>query len=181
MKASNSPPFRSNGVPFSLVEAPRGRYAAVVNANVDLHDYFEGFSFEYRGLLRVPWNSRKTKLDGKLELVENPGLNRTKINNFRIGVKMYDVSHTIDFGEVNGKLMQEYVVECYVELTATNVFTTEVQVLDRWPSNLGENYQDAGNQYPVEDGPPKKLNVVAKRALSAPTSTRRSKVRKPKR
>ena len=118
---------------------------------VDLHDYFEGFSFEYRGLLRVPWNPKKTKLDGKLELVDNPGLNRTKINNFKIAVRFFDVSHTIDFGVINGKTMQEYVVECYAELQATNVITTEVQVLDRWPSNLGENYLDSGNQYPVED------------------------------
>src|SRR5882757_5765847 len=111
-----------------------------MNVDVDLHDYFEGFSFAYRGVLRIPWNPRKTKLDGKLELVDNPGLNRTKINNFRIAVKFVDLSHTLDFGLVNGKQMQEYVVECYVELIATNVFTTEVQVLDRWPSNLGEHY-----------------------------------------
>ena len=117
-----------------------------MNVAVDLHDNFEGFSFGYRGLLRVPWNVRKTKLDGKLELVDNPGLNRTKINNFKIAVRFFDLSHTIDFGVVNGKLIQELVLECYVELQATNVITTEVQLLDRWPSILGENYQDSGNQ-----------------------------------
>jgi hypothetical protein len=145
-----------------------------MNVDVDLHDYFEGFSFEYGGFLRVLWNARKTKLEGKLELVDNPGLNRTKINNFKIAVKFYDLSHPIDFGEVDGKLMQEYVVECYAELIATNVITTEAEVLDRWPSNLGENYQDSGNQYPVEDAAPKKLiSVQAKTSVGKSKPTRK--------
>jgi hypothetical protein len=153
-----------------------------MTVDVDLHDYFEGFSFEYRGLLRVPWNSRKTKLDGKLELVDNPGLNRTKINNFKIAVKFIDLSHTIDFGEVDGKQMQEFVVECYAELTATNVFTTEVEVLDRWPSNLGNNYEDSGNQYPVEGAaPPRRQSVTKKLTAPARAAPRRSKGRKTKR
>jgi hypothetical protein len=152
-----------------------------MNADVDLHDYFEGFSFEYRGVLRVLWNPRKTKLDGNLELVDNPGLNRTKINNFKIAVKFIDLSHTIDFGVVNGKQMQEYVVECYAELTATNVFTTEVEVLDRWPSNLGENYQDSGNQYPVEDEAPKKQAPTAalKRGKSSESAATQTAKRRP--
>lgn len=128
-----------------------------MNVDIELYDYFEGFSFQYRGLLRVPWNRAKTKLEGKLDLVDNPGLNRTKINNFKIAVRLFDVSHTIDFGVVGGQPMEEYVVECYAELTATNLVTTEVQTLDRWPSNLGLNYQDYGNPYPVNDvSPPKK-------------------------
>jgi len=150
-----------------------------MTVDVDLHDYFEGFSFEYRDLLRVPWNPRKTRLDGKLELVDNPGLNRIKINNFKISVKFLDLSHTIDFGEVDGKQMQEFVVECYTELIATNVFTTEVQVLDRWPSNLGNNYEDSGNQYPVESiTAGKKLTVAKARTASV---SRQSKVRTKKR
>lgn len=137
---------------------------------VELHDYFEGFSFEYRSQLRVPWNVRKTKLDGKLELVDNPGLNRTKINNFKIAVRFYDLSHVIDFGVINGKQTQEYVVECYAELQATNVITSEVQTLDRWPSNLGEDYQDSGNQYPVEAG---------LRGVAAPRPKRKPAKKKP--
>ena len=157
-------------------------YAAAMNVDVDLHDYFEGFSFEYRGVLRVPWNSRKTKLDGKLELVDNPGLNRTKINNFKIAVKFFDLSHAIDFGEADGKQWQEYDVECYAELTATNVVTTEVQVLDRWPSNLGSNYEESGNQYPVEDGTPKKKLIATKASVApAPATSRPAKARKKKR
>jgi hypothetical protein len=153
-----------------------------MNVDVDLHDYFEGFSFEYRGVLRVPWNSRKTKLDGKLELVDNPGLNRAKINNFKIAVKFFDLSHTNDFGEANGTQWQEYDVECYAELTATNVVTTEVQVLDRWPSNLGNNYEESGNQYPVEDAAPKKKLITAKaKAAAGPKVSRPAKPRKRKR
>ena len=149
-----------------------------MNVAVDLHDYFEGFSFEYRGLLRVPWNPKKTKLDGKLELVDNPGLNRTKINNFKIAVRFFDVSHTIDFGVISGKPMQENVVECYAELQATNVITTEVQVLDRWPSNLGENYQDSGNQYPVDDTARAVRAVPPKRKTPQPSPPARSRKRK---
>ena len=121
-----------------------------MNVAVSLAASFEGSPFTYGGLLRVPWNVKKTKLDGKLELADNPGLNRAKINNFKIAVRFYDLSHSIDFGQVNGKDMQEWVVECYVEMQATNLMTTEVQVLNRWPSNLGDNYVDSGNQYPVE-------------------------------
>lgn len=151
-----------------------------MNVDVDLHDYFEGFSFEYRGLLRVPWNARKTQLTGKLELVDNPGLNRTKINNFKIAVKFYDLSHTRDFGEVGGVHMVEYVVECYAELTATNVFTTEVQVLDRWPSNLGDNYEDSGNQYPADDeaAPPKRKTALPERKKAAKPKKAAARTRK---
>ena len=150
-----------------------------MNVDVDLHDYFEGFSFEYRGLLRVPWNSRKTKLDGKLELVENPGLNRTKINNFKIAVKLYDLSHITDFGEIDGQDMVEYDVECYAELIATNVVTTEVQLLDRWPSNLGLNYEDSGNQYPAEGEAPPKKRVLPER--HNPPAAKRGATRKSRR
>ncbi len=121
-----------------------------MNVAVELSESLEGVPLTYGGILRVPWNAKKTRLDAKLELIDNPGLNRTKVNNFKIAVRFFDLSHTIDFGEVNGKLMQEYVVEGYVILQATNVVTTEVQVLNRWPSRLGENYVDSGNQYPVE-------------------------------
>ena len=121
-----------------------------MNVAVEFSESLEGVPLTYGGLLRVLWNAKKTKLEAKLELVDNPGLNRTKVNNFKIAVRLFDLSHTVDFGEVNGKLMQEYVVECYVILQATNVVTTEVQVLNRWPSRLGDNYVDSGNQYPVE-------------------------------
>ena len=121
-----------------------------MNVAVEHSESREGVPLTYGGILRVSWNAKKTKLDAKLELVDNPGLNRTKVNNFKIAVRFFDLSHPIDFGEVNGKLMQEYVVECYVILQATNVVTTEIQVLNRWPSRLGDNYVDSGHQYPVE-------------------------------
>lgn len=143
-----------------------------MNVAVELSESLEDVPLTYGGILRVLWNAKKTKLDAKLELVDNPGLNRTKVNNFKIAVRFFDLSHTIDFGEVNGKLMQEYVVECYVILQATNVVTTEVQVLNRWPSRLGDNYVDSGNQYPVE-------TVV--RAVPAPRPKRKSPSSKGKR
>jgi hypothetical protein len=145
-----------------------------MSEDVVLRASFEAFDFEYRGILRVPWNPRKTKLDGKLELRDNPGLNRNKINNFKIAVRFIDQSYTRDFGVIDGKRMMEFVVDCYAELTALNVFTTEIEVLDRWPSKLGDDYMESGNQYSTDDA-----DAKAREVRVAPKAS--AKVKSPKR
>ncbi len=151
-----------------------------MSEDVVLRASFEAFDFEYRGILRVPWNPRKTKLDGKLELRDNPGLNRSKVNNFKIAVRFVDQSDTRDFGVIDGKRTVEFVVDCFAELTALNVFTTEIEVLDRWPSKLGDNYVESGNQYPVDDADPKTrtLRVDPKSRPSVKASAKSPRKRK---